>query len=522
MTGFGCYFERMMRGLLLTALCASAACAQTIDGLVTDAVSGRPVPGVEVTVYAGGRGKPARELSSDTQRVFRVDGLEPGDYSLTYSAKGFDGPGKDDPATRLFHLASGGFIHLDVAMVPRAKVSGRVLTESGEPVAGARVWLLGGREGYDATTDAEGHYAIDAVLPASYRMLAQPPKGLKPPPPRNEERMGWVLSFYPGVTDANAATRITTAAGLELSDRDIRLVAAPVHRVHGTVRDAGGPVAGVRVTLESATSIFRGNQERQETAVTAEDGAFEFPDVADGPWRLSAEAERQGVKLRAATEEHVAGSDLAVRMQLEPPFELPVTVKLDPPPQNAKPGRTPGAILMQIGNPGGGIHMAMPSGDGGFRIAGVYAGKYNVSPVDPGPPYYLASIQVGERDVLGRDTVEIPNGALPLTITFRADGGTVRGTVEDCGTAKVVLIPQEQRLRIPVFMRQASCGAGGRFEIGAVRPGDYYVFAFDRPPGVEDLFFGLGVDEGLLRNGVRATVRPGEMTAVDLMVTVRP
>lgn len=92
---------------ILAAFLASAACAQTIDGTVTSTANSTPIADVEVTVYANGRGKPVRELTTDAQGNFRIEGLEPGDYGLTFERKGFDGPGRDDQASRLLHLGSG-------------------------------------------------------------------------------------------------------------------------------------------------------------------------------------------------------------------------------------------------------------------------------------------------------------------------------------------------------------------------------------------------------------------------------
>jgi hypothetical protein len=78
-------------------------------------------------------------------------------------------------------------------------------------------------------------------------------------------------------------------------------------------------------------------------------------------------------------------------------------------------------------------------------------------------------IQSGQREVLGQ-YVEIADELLPVTITYRPDGWTVRGTVEECG--------------YPEFIRRVACRQNGRFEITGIRPGEYYAFAFDREPGM--------------------------------------
>jgi hypothetical protein len=167
----------------------------------------------------------------------------------------------------------------------------------------------------------------------------------------------------------------------------------------------------------------------------------------------------------------------------------------------------------------GGSHLswAATQDNGSFRIDNLAPGLYRFQPTSPGPPYYLASIEMNGRDVLG-EWVEIAPGTLPVTITYRADGGMVRGTVEECGGATIVLAPQVASLQYAEFVRQARCQQGGRFEITGIRPGDYYAFAFDQPVGMMELSSFVPKWAG---QAVRITVRPGEATDASLKVTQR-
>ena len=130
--------------------------------------------------------------------------------------------------------------------------------------------------------------------------------------------------------------------------------------------------------------------------------------------------------------------------------------------------------------------------------------------------YYLASIRIAEREVLG-ETVELTAASPPITILYKADGGGVRGTVEDCGSARVVLVPQERGLQgFNDFIGHAACDAGGHFEISNMRPGEYYAYAFDQQPPIKDLA------ELLVNRAVRITVRSGEFSGAALRVTRLP
>ena len=144
-------------------------------------------------------------------------------------------------------------------------------------------------------------------------------------------------------------------------------------------------------------------------------------------------------------------------------------------------------------------------------------GVYTIRPISPGPPFYLASVKLGDRDVT-EQLVELAPDSLTFTITYNSDGGGVRGAVEDCAGATVVLAPRDAALQTADFIRQVNCQAGGRFEIAAIRPGEYAAFAFDRAPGMFELrsFAGRSANQA-----VHLTVRAGEITTTALKVTFR-
>src|SRR5262245_56613696 len=130
---------------------------------------------------------------------------------------------------------------------------------------------------------------------------------------------------------------------------------------------------------------------------------------------------------------------------------------------------------------------------------------------------YLDSIQVGELNAMVTD-VDLYPGAPPLRIVFRFDPGSVRGTVERCEAARVVLIPQEETLRSEALMRGAVCDSSGRYDVAGLRPGDYYAFAFDHigyPTGLLD----RTLVNALLPFAARAQVRIGDATSLDSKVT---
>lgn len=203
-------------------------------------------------------------------------------------------------------------------------------------------------------------------------------------------------------------------------------------------------------------------------------------------------------------------------------------------PEGAPTPKTPGVSMRSTDGfggfdgilPGIGFFDGSPDGKGGFTIKNLYPAAYQIIPGTAPAPYYLDSVRFGARDALER-SVQVAPGDLPLTITYKSNGGTVRGSVEGCTAVaskiEVMLIPQDPVLRRDGFIHRTSCGQDGRFEIAAVRPGEYYGFAVgaDNPAeprlsGFGALRIGVDLDQSLINQSVRVTVRANEATLADL------
>ena len=85
---------------------------------------------------------------------------------------------------------------------------------------------------------------------------------------------------------------------------------------------------------------------------------------------------------------------------------------------------------------------ARPDADGNLKLDNVYAGAYRIIAMNSPPGYYLDSVRVGEAEQSAPE-VELSSGAVPITLVYKTNGGTVRGTAEKCASGGVVLVPQE-------------------------------------------------------------------------------
>lgn len=147
----------------------------TVSGRVLDP-EGEPVEGARVGVKSKGNRHSTGhdETSTDAAGAYRLSGVEAGDISLRATHA--------DYAAEVQSLVvePRGHHLLDFVFSQGQAVTGRVVTELGEPVAGARVRLPGngpepGRASrfYETFSDPDGSFRFPAVAPGRYFPEAQ-------------------------------------------------------------------------------------------------------------------------------------------------------------------------------------------------------------------------------------------------------------------------------------------------------------------------------------------------------------
>jgi hypothetical protein len=477
--------------LLLFALLAVAARAQSVEGSVANAATGAPLFGVTVQLHSDATGKDVAQVVTDGQGVFRIESAAPGRYTVVYKKPGFITRYQDAVVT-----ASG--VRLDMRLTQRAAISGRVLDSNRHPVQNARVQLLflGINPATVESTNARGEFVLRDLEPGRYALAAIAPDNLRPPSSRT-----WVRTYYPGADRAEAASTLIVGPGGDLAGYDIVLLSVPARRLRGRVLDPNGdPVPAAEVKLFPFGAWIIEAEQLQTRA--DENGAFEFPSIHDGRWRLDVNSANP--KLAAITRLDIASDVDRFELRLKPPISVTGDVF------RALPI---GVVLLP---PGG--HFYTGKVDHGFRIDGVTEGEYSVVTSILPPPYYLASVRLGEREVRG-ETFELHSGALPITVTLKNDVGAVRGSVENCTKSMILLLPQDPQLLPLDFVRQAACGVQGAFDVRNVPPGYYYAYAFtERPSSLEYPRF---ITPPATNDSVRVTVRPNEATLISLKLTPR-
>ena len=524
-------------------LAAVASGAQTVDGHVVNSVTGTDIAGVAVSLVQAG--EVAYSATTDSQGHFRIETVETGTFTATYTSRGFwpiPNIFVDEDFEREcgrcflaerggqpFQVTAGGDpVRLEVKMQPIGKISGRVLDYLKEPVPNASLQLHWGESWFckmpscigisrQTKTNEKGEYSItDLDVPGTWLLSATAPSVWKPPESRGDQPLDWAQTFYPGVIDPQLAVRVMVRAGGDNSNLDIKLAAVPVHRIRGVVLDVNGnPVPKATVSLR------KGIGPPALISNTRGDGTFEFEAVTEGEWRISAYRDQEAPTLWAAQWVQLKAHDLEnLGLRLAAPFRVQGKVVMEVPEGVLAP-KPPSVILAFNGGaagladkPAGAFLTGIPDAKGDFQIQNVYPGRYQILPGLAPPQYYLDSIRIGGHDAL-ESGVEILPGVQELTVAYKLRGGTVRGKVEKCAAGTVRLLPHDKTMWRQGFVFFAPCDSNDRYAITAVRPGEYYALAIagDSPT---PWYATVWDDDGLVNNASTVTVRAGENSSADL------
>ena len=199
---------------------------------------------------------------------------------------------------------------IDFALPRLGVISGRVIDETGEPIAKVTVWAMQfGRHqgvrrlipvmvpeeccwsGGHAATDESGRYSL--VLPPGEFVVMGQSRETWPLESDPMQVFSYPPSFYPGVLEPTEAQRIRVGVGEEVGNIDFALVAARTAKVSGTVLNAAGAsVANESVTLSQEVMGPQGGAifPSSNTAQTGPDGRFSLNNVQAGEYVLAVRA----------------------------------------------------------------------------------------------------------------------------------------------------------------------------------------------------------------------------------------
>lgn len=513
-----------------------------IKGRITAADTGRPLRRARITV-TGAPLPTSRATSTNVRGEYELRDLPAGTFQVTVQRSGylpmtlgqrFPGePGKP------LEIADGATTErIDFALPRAGIVSGRVVDETGEPVAGVTVWTMRleyfrGRRRYvpassGTRTDDTGQYRILNVVPGEYVVMAWLRETWKAGPER--QTFGYAPTFFPGTATVTDATRVKVGVAQEAANIDMALAANRAAVLSGTATAADGtPLAGAQVSLSQEFMGSSGGMSTWVTTATvAPDGSWRMRDVPPGEYELDVSwSERDRPPARASQTVIVQGADVegvalvadrggTITGQLVadggmalPPFPTRPRVVADP----TKPGARPFVALMSDEN-------GMVGTDGRFTFTGATGrSAIRVSPLPQG--WVVKSIDAGDRDytatpidVRGGQAIDV---RIVITNRFPEVSGRITDDKGNPAEGTVLLFPEEgERWFDTAVLRSARPDQTGIFRIRNVRPGDYLAVALEYVQSwqMNDPEF----LEALRDRATRVTVREGQPEMLTLKV----
>jgi hypothetical protein len=322
--------------------------------VVIDAQTNTPIADVMVSLDTGGApaaGLQTRQLTDSKGRFAFVNLPASETYSIAATKPGYLDAGytRFDAFSNLIAVRDGEwFSAAKVVMYRPGVISGTVIDERGEPLAGVFVRLLAqeriaGRvqlaSGPLLTTDDRGMYRAAGLLPGKYlvevpnvsssvpaattpgvisgvafwtnvnaqstgRPAAPIPvetaldldprarlmvgRYATPPPPAGGQPMGYSIAFHPNTPAVALATAIDLQRSEQRSGVDIRLEPVPVSRVSGVVQGPGEVLSNLTLRLVPAGLEDLGYGSESGTALVAPDGSFVFLNVPAGTYTIDA------------------------------------------------------------------------------------------------------------------------------------------------------------------------------------------------------------------------------------------
>jgi hypothetical protein len=491
----------------------------TVDGVVTNAITGEPVRKAVVTLR-GVSQTFAYQAVSDAAGHFHFDKVDPGSYNATAARDGFaiQTPGRHEKPITVSE--DQNVTDVAVPLKPLASVGGHVLDDEGDPIILANVQAI-------RTTYNEGRKRLNQVAAVRsndlgefqfvnldagryyFRVSAQPrPASLPPRTRMSRIEQAYPPTYYPTAADLGQATTVNVALGTEVNGIDFRLRRTPAYHIRGKVVDGltGQPASNIAVQLAPDEAEFVPGG---ETAVAVQpDGAFDLHAIVNGSYMVSAENFQSGATMFARQPVQVDDQDVTVVLTLSSGFDVFGRAAVEGP----APAQMNAQVLLNSERPhNGSVPQAEIAQDGTFELSHVTPDTYRIAVLPSAPGLYVKSIRFGDQDVTdGRIRLSQPGGA--LNILFGTDGGQIQGSVESASgealpNAPVTLAPTGQHENRADLVKVAGADQYGHFSFQDLAPGDYQVFAW----GDQEVDFGLiqNADFRKLLSGQAASVSVG-------------
>ncbi len=484
---------------------------QSVDVVSAAGRSGLPVQSMTMT---------PRRATTDADGQFEFANLPAGTYRVSASPAQYASQylGMSYGATRPLgpywpemgepiELKEGQSLDkINIALPRGAIITGRVLDENGEPLARVQVYTLGfppgvsrgQRFGAGMSTDDLGQFRLWGLSPGEYVVVADargntfvPPNA---PPETEEERLGYVTTYYPGTADEGTAQRVRVKGGEETQGIDIRVGQARLYHISGFVVDSkGSPLSGANGQLMRRGPAAGGQP--GFFAMADAKGQFQMRNVPPGDYRLVFRQQQMAAPFSSTPPEPVEMASVPISIAGADVDNIMVATSL---------GTTiTGQIVFEAGP---------PTGDVTAMRVFASASNMNDGAGVPSPPpatvaegytftlkglmgeYVLRTGVVNQflKSVVvnGEDVTDVPREFKDrdrVTITLTSRVSSVEGNVTDTrdvslAEAGVILFSEDKGSwrTTSVWTKRTSLDPKGHFRINGLMPGRYYIAAVPR------------------------------------------
>ena len=512
-----------------------------------DGESGQPLNAVSVTLSRLSTGQQIASTSTDAEGRFAFPNILPSDYRVSVRKDGYaeEGPflptGASVPrGTQVILQPNENVRSLEFKLRRESLITGRVLSSSGQPVAGVEVQLVSqafdatGRKTYGlssaAGTNDRGEFRLNGVFSGEYYLRAGVSEILRSTgeigQPDSSVASSHLPTFYRSADSLSQATSLDVNSVSERAGIDIVLKRRSSMRYKITGELVDGRPAAARLGNPQYSFKPKDSEGRAVTRVFSPnaDGTFEIQDVDPGEYVLTAQVQDPAVRpLSGATAAfHTLYTSVVVQVVSNDVSNVRLTIA---------PVSLEGSLKMEDGATvkdsvqvrlrkydGNSPSPAPVRPDGTFTFMDLGIGnEYALSLSGLDPDMYIKEARLDAVD-LRYQPLPVANTVMqPVEVVIGTKGGRLDGTVSKAG-AVVAIIP-EHRYRTDLF-KSMTADAQGRFSFRGIPPGDYKVLAWEgltrRYAFFDPDFLGRFEDSGrsiAISEGSLETVQPSLIPA---------
>ncbi len=428
-----------------------------VAGVVLNAATGQPLPGVTVTIRPVDRPEQPLTVIGGEAGTFAFAGLPQGRFVLAGRRAGLLASQWPGTVVTGHGLPTENIV---LRLPPPAGISGTVVDDAGDPISGAMVRLFSRQSG-DSSQRANdlGEYRFPSLRAGQYYLSvsAEPwytkfAETFGDAAPANMTHIGYRPRYYPNASEPGAAEALLLKVGQE-AVADFTLVPVPAVSVqvhceefenltkHYTLTASG--LGGRQIVLREGS----------------EDGSlYNFWGIPVGRYTLRAEVTDGSHTWYGVTEIDAATDTQADVTLLDPP-SLSGAVRVD------GAGPAPPHLMVTLRGDSGEQRISDVGNGGRFSIPALPPGHYRVN-IAGADDYYLAG---------GEQALELAPGiAARKSLSIARGTGPIAGAVTRAGQpvadALVVLFP---------LNRAVHSNSDGSYEFRGVPRGEYRVFAVE-------------------------------------------